>query len=254
MNSDSNFTLKPDTTLLHYHFYVKEGVPGTPQPYSVRTDNVLTMALLLCFVLFVLAAAKSGRVFVRQAKDLFYPSHENDTEEGPATRLFMTFMAAVDSLLLAVGAFMYATDGDAPQFTISNPSLVVLFYFALFLAYFLVKWLAYNLVNSTFFGSKKTQQWTRAFFTITALEAIMLFPLIMLLVYFDLSVKNSLFYFGFVLFLNKILLFYKCWKIFFRQNGFSLQIFLYFCALEITPLLVFGGSWLWLTDSLKVNF
>ena len=254
MNSDSNFTLKPDTTLLHYHVYVKEGVPGTPQPYSVRTDNVLTMALLLCFVLFVLAVATSGRVFARRAKDLFYPSHENDTEEPPTAYLFMFFMVAVDSLLLAVGAFMYATNGDTSQFTVSNPSLVVLLYFVLFLAYFLVKWLAYYLVNSTFFGSKKTQQWARTFFTITALEAIMLFPLILLLVYFDLSTNNSLFYFSFVLFLNKTLLFYKCWKIFFRQNGFSLQIFLYFCALEITPLLVVGGLWQWLTDSLKVIF
>lgn len=254
MNSDSNFTLKPDTTLLHYHIYVKEGVPGTPQPYSVRTDNVLTAALLLCFVLFVLAAAKSGRFFVRQAKDLFYPSHENDSEESPATHFFMVFMAAVDSLLLAIGAFMYATDGDAPRFAVSSQSLVVPLYFVLFLAYFLVKWLAYNLVNGIFFGSKKTQQWTRTFFAVTALEAVMLFPLVMLLVYFDLAVKKSLFYFGFVLFLNKILLFYKCWKIFFRQNGFSLQIFLYFCALEITPLLALGGLWLWLTETLKVNF
>lgn len=258
MNSDSTsiFTLPPDSTLLHHQVYLKEGVAGTPQPYNVRTDNVLTMALLLSFVLFLLALAKSGCAVARQAKNFFFPSHQADDDSSlhPSPFTLLLFMTAVDSLLLAIGSYIYATECLAVRFALSSQPLAVAVLFAAFLAYFLVKWLAYHLVNSVFFGSKKTRQWTQTFLFVTALEGVLMFPLVMLLVYFDLSAEKALFYFVFVLILNKILTFYKCWVIFFRQNGRSLQIFLYFCALEITPLLAFGGVWTMMVSSLKVNF
>ncbi|MDE6689035.1 MAG: DUF4271 domain-containing protein, partial [Prevotella sp.] len=79
-------------------------------------------------------------------------------------------------------------------------------------------------------------------------------PLVLLLVYFNFDAEKALFCFVVILILNKLLTFYKCWSIFFRQNGGILQTFLYFCALEITPLLAFAGAWLAMTDFLKVNF
>ena len=54
--------------------------------------------------------------------------------------------------------------------------------------------------------------------------------------------------------INKILSFYNELNIFFRQNGGTLQTFLYFCALELVPLLAFGGIWLMTIDLLKINF
>jgi hypothetical protein len=76
----------------------------------------------------------------------------------------------------------------------------------------------------------------------------------MLQVYFDLSLEKAAFLFCFVLFLNKILAFYKSWLIFFKQKGLYFQNILYFCALEITPILAFCGAWLMIVNNLKVNF
>ncbi len=52
----------------------------------------------------------------------------------------------------------------------------------------------------------------------------------------------------------KMLAFYKSYSIFFKRMGASLQIILYFCALELMPLMVLWGV-LFITDNyLIINF
>ena len=44
------------------------GVAGDPVPYSIARDNIITALLLGCFILAMLAFAKTKRFIVRQAK------------------------------------------------------------------------------------------------------------------------------------------------------------------------------------------
>ena len=246
------------TTLLGHQLYIHHGELGTPQPYSIRTDNVLSITLLLCFVVFVLMLSQVGHAVARQAKNFFF-AHLSDDDAGGATAApqptaFYLFMLAACCFLTGIGLYLYATDGMGCYFAVESQSLLVALFTAEVGAYFLVKWLACSLVNTVFFGTRKHQQWNSAFLLLTAFEAALLYPLILLLVYFDLDIQKALFYFGIILFLNKILSFYKSWSIFFRRNGRFLQNFLYFCTLEMTPLLAFGGLWLMSVRFLKVNF
>ena len=157
-------------------------------------------------------------------------------------------------LTLALCSFFYI-DREMEGFFVVNSNMVVVgAFFAAFIVYFLLKWFVYGLVNNVLFGSKKSLQWSHAFFFVIALEGALLFPLPLLMVYFDLPVENGVYYFIFVLFLSKILTFFKSRSIFFRQKILILQNFLYFCALEMTPLLAFCGAWLMLAHILKVNF
>ena len=247
----------PDTTLLHHRLYTAHGEPGTPLPYSIRTDNVLTIALLACFIVFVLMLSQTGHAVARQVKNFFY-AHLTDDDSGatapPQPTAFYVFLLAVNCFLTGIGLYLYATEALGCFFAYGSQPLVVALFTAGVGAYFLVKWLACSLVNTVFFGSRKHQQWNSSFLLLTAVEGVMLFPIILLLVYFDLDLKKALFCFGIILFLNKMLSFYKSWSIFFRRNGRSLQNFLYFCTLELTPLLVFGGLWLMSIRFLKVNF
>ena len=89
---------------------------------------------------------------------------------------------------------------------------------------------------------------------IAAMEGIVLFPLVLLLSYFDLSMESAIIYMAIVLILVKILTFYKCFVIFFRRNSGLLQNILYFCALELTPLLILAGLMVMIVDNLKINF
>jgi hypothetical protein len=66
--------------------------------------------------------------------------------------------------------------------------------------------------------------------------------------------ESAVIYIAIVVILFKLLAFYKTYIIFFHRNGVSLQIILYFCALEIMPLFALWGV-LVVTDSyLKINF
>ena len=247
----STFNVHRSTFNVHRSTF---NVAGTPRPYAVSSDNVLTASLILCFVVFVVALSHQGWLLARQAKDLLN-THHNSTDDVPLTHLgFHLFMMLVCCHLLAIASYIFATKLLHYDFRLEPQSLVVAVFLGLFLAYFLLKWMAYSIVNGVFFGKRARQQWMLSFLLLVALEAVLLFPLILLLVYFDINAEKALFALAFIVFLNKILTFYKAWSIFFREKTLSLQIFLYFCTLEIMPMLAMGGIWLMMTNQLRVNY
>ena len=230
-----------------------DGELGTPLPFSMRNDNLFTITLLLCFVVFIVSLSRSTYLLTHQAKTFFQSSYKADSDMPSAYPVFHVIMVVITSILLSFASYIFVTEGFTSDFVVESQYLVVIIFFACFLVYFFVKWIAYSLVNTVFFGSKKRLQWNYSYLFIISFTGILMFPLVFLMVYFNMSIENAVFYIISILVLNKILTFYKCWSIFFRQNVFFLQIFLYFCALEATPLLVFGGAWLAVVNLLKVN-
>lgn len=231
------------------------GVAGVQLPYKVRGDSAISILLIACFVVFILSTSRSLGYLTRQLKNFFFPTHNDSSENGAASVMpFLFFLMFVDCLTLAIGSHILATDILDAHFRLNSDIFVIGAFFGLFVLYFAVKDLLYRLTNSVFFDSKRNLQMTRAFIFLAAAEGVLLFPMVLLLVYFDLTEEKAIYYFIFVLILNKILSFYKGWDIFFRQNGGTLQTFLYFCALELVPLLAFGGIWLMTIDLLKINF
>ena len=89
---------------------------------------------------------------------------------------------------------------------------------------------------------------------IIALENILFFPIILILANLGLSVGYVETYFVSVLIFVKLLTIYKYYVIFFRENVVRLQIILYFCALEMVPLLSLWGVLDITVKSLKINF
>ena len=83
---------------------------------------------------------------------------------------------------------------------------------------------------------------------------MLLFPNVMLLAYFNLSIKHAVIYALAVIILVKLLSFYKAYLIFFRRNGAILQFFLYFCALELMPLGALCGAMVTMDRYLKQIF
>ena len=250
-----NFFTEKDSTLRTDLPYRSYGTAGDPVPYTVRGDNSITILLVLCFMLFVVSVAYTRRFIGKQLKKFFY-EHHNDYSSGETGGevQFQTFLVMVDCLVLAISSYLLATETIATSFLFSNDLMLIAILTGMFIVFFALRWLAGTIVNLTFFGVKKNLQWIKAQLLVTACEGVLLFPMLLLLVYFDFSAENALYYFGFVLILNKILTFDKCWLIFFQPNGGYLQNIVYFCALDIAPLLAFGGAWLALIDLLKVNF
>ena len=157
-------------------------------------------------------------------------------------------------LLLAILAFFYSREYISQTYVLSSQYQLIGIYFGAFAGYFLLKMLFYGGVNWVFFDKKKNEQWNRSQLFIFSIEGVALFPLVMLQVYFDLSMKSAVIYAVIVIILVKILSFYKCYDIFFRRLGVFLQIILYYCALEIIPMLSLGAVLMIVGNQLKINY
>lgn len=235
------------------------GMAGSPVPYALRSDNTITALLLLSLVVTVVSFARFGQFLVRQVRDVLLPISVGgarftavETFSEMRLLLFLTLLAC---LQFSIVSFLYVTEYIADTFVFDSLYLLLALFFGMFAAYFAVKLLAYAVVNNVFFREdKKTLQWTQSLLFIISLEGLLLFPVVLVQVYFGLSIQNTLRYCAFVLVLGKILTIYKSWIIFFRQKRISLQIILYFCALEAIPLLIFTGILEYVVNELKINF
>ena len=112
----------------------------------------------------------------------------------------------------------------------------------------------YAMVNLVFFGSKNNKQWIKTWLFIVSVEGVLFFPAVLLGGYFEMDVNWMAFYVILSCIIVKLLTIYKVYMIFFRRNVVKLQIFLYFCTLEIVPLLTFWGALVLTANSLKINF
>mgnify|MGYP002625735393 CR=1 FL=1 len=213
---------------------VGKGEAGVAVPYSVRSDDVLSLSLLLCFVLFVVSLSGSRHAVARQLKWFFRP-RLTDEDVQDTWSWFTVAMVFVDCVLLGLLTFILVSEWLLPQLDVEHPALFTALLGVLFLVYFLVKWLLYTIVNNVFFDGKKCLLWNKSFLMLITMEGVLLLPLALLVVYFNLSLEKATWCVVFVLILNKMLAFFKMWMIFFRQNGRFIQNILYLCALEFTP-------------------
>ena len=229
-----------------------QGVAGDPVPYTLRGDDFFTSLLLLCFIVLCFSASHTQQFVNSQFKSFFSTSsHRQSLSETAGERRFQYFLVGMTCLLLAISTYDYITCFVAQTFRIDEYVLLALL-FGCFALYFIFKRMLYQLVNAVFFSSSQTRMWRQVSLFITSMEGGLLFPIVMVQIYFELPLEKTVYYYGFVLFLAKILTFYKSWSIFFGGNGIFLRNFLYFCTLEITPLLILAGGIRWITDSLKI--
>ena len=157
-------------------------------------------------------------------------------------------------LLLAIATQQYVTQYITETFIVSNELTVIGIFFAVYLGFQLFRGIAYTIVNLVFYDKHLNLFWMKILLFIGASQGMLLFPGILLVAYFNLPLKNTAFYLCFILIFTEILTIYKGWNIFFRQNGGFLQFFLYFCTLEIVPLLSLVAVLGILIDDLKYNF
>lgn len=231
------------------------GVVGDPMPYTIKNDNIITSLLIGCFILTVVAVSKSRLFMFRQLKTLFREPKSSGVSMSETTNEYHTqiLFAIQTSLLLSVISFLYTQERIADTFILSSLYQLMAIFFGVFIGYFLLKTVLYTFVNSTFFDAARNTLWLKYLFFMISVEGMFLLPLVMLQSYFDLSIQNAVVYMAFVVALIKILILYKGFIIFFKQKTGFLQIFLYFCTLEIIPMLSLMGVMEMIIDSLKIK-
>ena len=203
----------------------------------------------------MVAFSLSRNFIERQIKSFFRVSRSKESVvETNEEMRFQTILIAQTSLLGSILYYFFVCNLGGGRLSNDTQLEAIGCFFGVFVAYFLFKYLVYGFVNWVFFDRKNNGQWRRTQVFLSSLEGVLLFPIVLLLVYFSLSLQAALIYTLIVMLCVKMLAFYKSYSIFFKRMGASLQIILYFCALELMPLMVLWGV-LFITDNyLIINF
>lgn len=232
----------------------RHGVMGEPAPRNLANDDLVTGVLLLCFVLGITAASMSRNFILQQLKGLFrLPYRRSNVGETADELKYQIFLVVQTALIFSVSYYIYDKEVLGNVYTMATPLLTMGVFFAVFLSYFVVKHLLYSVVNWVYFEKRNALQWRNTHLFLTSVEGGLLLPSVLLIIYFNLAIQYALIYVVIIVGLIKLLSFYQTFVIFFRRINVSLQIILYFCTLELLPMMALIGVLTFIGNYLTLN-
>ena len=231
------------------------GVAGDPVPETMRNDSLISGLLILCFLVMTFGFSRISGFIGRQVKDFFYvqKGEHSMTETGDEINIQIVF-SVITCLTFSLLYYLYVTTTVDDTFVFSTEHMLLGVIFLVMAAYFLLKYLLYTIVNTIMFDGTKNKKFLTSLIFLNAVEGVLLFPLLLLRAYFQFPIQSAVFYTFGVVFFIKILTIYKTYVIFFNQKALYLQIILYFCALEMVPLLSLWGGLAVIVNHLRVIF
>ena len=241
---------------LHAVQEVDSGFEGTPISYSPRTDDAIALTLLVCFFLSSIALARGKKFLSQQVKDFVLQRERTSIfDSSTAADVRYLLVLVLQTCVLSGITFLNYFHDTCPALMDHVSSLLLLgIYVGFCLAYFLLKWLLYMFLGWTFFDKNKTNIWLESYSALIYYVGFALFPFVLFLVYFDLSLTNLVIIGAIILIFTKILMFYKWIKLFFHQFSGLFLLILYFCALEIVPCLLLYQGMIQMNNILLIKF
>ena len=241
---------------LHAVQEVDSGFEGTPISYSPRTDDAIALTLLACFFLSSIALARGKKFLSQQVKDfVLHRERTSIFDSSTAADVHYLLVLVLQTCVLSGITFLnYFHDTCPALMNQVSPLLLLGIYVGFCLAYFLLKWLIYMFLGWTFFDKNKTNIWLESYSALIYYVGFALFPFVLFLVYFYLSLTNLVIIGSIILIFTKILMFYKWIKLFFHQFSGLFLLILYFCALEIVPCLLLYQGMIRMNNILLIKF
>ena len=241
---------------LHAVQEVDSGFEGTPISYSPRTDDAIALTLLACFFLSSIVLARGKKFLSQQVKDfVLHRERTSIFDSSTAADVRYLLVLVLQTCVLSGITFLnYFHDTSPTLMNQVSPLLLLGIYVGFCLAYFLLKWLIYMFLGWTFFDKNKTNIWLESYSALIYYVGFALFPFVLFLVFFDLSLTNLVIIGSIILIFTKILMFYKWIKLFFHQFSGLFLLILYFCALEIVPCLLLYQGMIQMNNILLIKF
>ena len=244
-------------SLYHEELSAQEyyGMAGDPIPYSYANDHLVTSLLIIGFLLIAFTFSRMSNFIVGQAKNFIRPSKNSLSLSETSGEIYMQIiLTGLTCIVYALLYYLYATEFLASTYVTSSEYALLGIFLGVFVVFYLLRFGLYTMVNNLFFDSDRNKKFLTSLLYISSLEGLLLYPALALLAFMHLPAQNAIWYCIIVLILVKIMTFYKSFTIFFKQNDLFLQIFLYFCALEMVPLMTLWGGLSVIVDILKINF
>lgn len=232
------------------------GIAGDPIPYSFRNDDVLTPLFIIITLALMLAISRARQFLKFQASHFFRKIRTDSSldRETASQRKYLIFAEVYSSVVLTLLFYFYAKEYITDTYITYTEYTLLCIFLGCFGGFFLVQHLLQAAVDNVFFPPREHKQWTSAKVLTTTLLGLLLTPVLMLLVYSTITVQNALISSLCVVIFIELLLFYKGFIIFFNKKGVYLHIFLYFCTLELVPILLLWGILVTVANYLKVNY
>lgn len=219
---------------------VVTGFEGTPISYNLKSDDGITAVLLLCFFFTSYVLSRGKKYLFQQLKDFTHTKERGSIFAASTAADFRygLLLLLQTCVLLGICFFDYFHDNNPRLFTSCPTYIILAFYIGICIVYYFLKWLIYSFLSWIFIDKIKATLWIESYLMLLYYFGFSLFPLVLLMVYFDLS-ANILIPIGLgLVILIKLLMFYKWFKLFFSHLYGLLGLIVYFCALEIMPCLV----------------
>lgn len=226
-----------DTTLADAKLF---GFAGDPTPYQFRNDSMVTIVVMVSFFLMAWVVSRSRHYLHEQIKDFFHHRKRENlfaqrTQNELRGQVFLVFQTC---FLLGILFFDYTQEFMQQVFNQVSPYKTLGLSVGICCTYYLLKVGVYAFINNIFFDRRQCTQWMESYMLCVLGMGVALLPVSLLVVYFDLSMQNTAICFLCILAIDKMLLFYKCFRIFFGYKLGWVHLFLYFCTLEIAPIFI----------------
>lgn len=222
----------------------RSGVVGDPVPYSFASDNSMVAMLLAVFLLLLLSVVRSWSFIVRQVRLFFHAprrvAEASDDVSAIRHQKILFFLCPI-SVGAAYFMFRYVCLGN--RFLLEPNVAVVGVFSVVVLVALSLRSLLYSLVNWVFFDKAQREQWSYTMLFFTTTFGILMFPVTLVVSFFSITQQFVLIYIISVVIFVELLLFFRCFVIFFKGSSFPLQIILYFCTLELIPIAFLWVMW-----------
>lgn len=216
------------------------GMQGEPLPYMLRSDAVVSCLIVLCFVLYAYSFSRGKKFILQRLKNLFqYKERASLFDETVGVGgQYISALVFVTSILSGIAIFSYVSEMNPLLLRFVSHSVLLGIYIAAILTYVAFKWCAYSFINWIFFNKEKNDLWMQAYWGLMSGCSLVLIPVVLLIVYLNLDFDTSKFLLLTTLVFAKSLLFFKCIRNFFYRFYGFLHFIVYFCALEVIPLVL----------------
>ncbi len=212
-------------------------IQGVFIPETIKSNEWVLGCLLACFFMTSLVLSQ-WKATIKLGFREFFSTHERTFSEQSSNDIYMKIMLISQfCILLAIlSCFFLVAIGSVEMLTFLPEYLLIVA--CCMLSFIGVKWMIYKFVNWIFFNTTKCRQWITSYFFILYMMSLVLLPVTFVFLFVDLPFLSIKITAILVIICLIILLFYRAFCIFFNNFHGLFYLIVYFCTLEILPLLV----------------
>lgn len=254
----NDITILPDSNVITSTEYYQRGVTLSAhteamkeQAYMLCNDNFIVGGIAVLFFVLVLVIFYQRSAFTHRFKEFFsnkrlYIEEGGNENSGGALSAFL--MISISALCLTTLFFNDMASLHSFDSNLGIPYWIfaVGYIACLFVIY--VKAMLYGIVNWIFSTREENKRWMNGYFFLTSLTALPFYPLTLMYLFYPNSQNVVTACVIFIVILYELLLLYKLFVNFKAKIHGYMLLFLYFCSVELMPVIVIWRTFDWINN------